>query len=359
MHPRLIKGIFKWGAVLLGLWLGLRYLLPVSVPFLLGGGIALMAEPGVGLLQNRLHLSRPLSAAVCVSLTLLLALTVLSLLAAAAVRELTDVAKMAPAVGRTVGQGLTVLEDWLVTLADRAPEELRPVLVQTVLNTFQNGNAFIEQVTGKLPGVVADLIGWLSRGALTVGTGILAGFMISIRLPKIRSFITGKLPKTWVEKLRVTRKGLKNTFGKWIKAQLKLMGITFCVVLAGFLLLQIPYAPVWAVLVALVDAVPVLGTGTVLIPWSVVCFLQGNTAQGAGLLAIFATAWLARSILEPRWVGKSLGIDPLLSLLAFYVGFRLLGVVGMVLAPMVTAFIKSVLDSSRENNSQIIHKETS
>ena len=102
MNRKSVRNILKWAAALVGIWIGLRYLLPIAVPFLLGGAIALLAEPGVRLLQNRLHLPRAASAAICVSLTLLLAITALSLLAAAAVRELTEVAKIAPSVGRTV-----------------------------------------------------------------------------------------------------------------------------------------------------------------------------------------------------------------------------------------------------------------
>ena len=336
----------RWGAVGLGVVLALRYLLPVAVPFLLGGALALLAEPGVRLLHKRLHLPRTAATGLCVSLTLLLTVTVLSLLGAAAFRELGEVAKMAPAIRRTVGQGLDVLEDWLVGIADRAPDELRPVLIQTVLNTFQNGSALIEQATGKLPGAVAGVIGWLSRGALTVGTGILAGFMISARLPKLKT----ALPEQWRENLLPSLKRLKNTFGKWLQAQLKLMGITWGVVTVGFLLLRIPYAPLWAAAVALVDAVPVLGTGTVLVPWSVVSFLQADTVRGLGLLVIFAAAWLARSVLEPRWVGKSLGLDPLISLAAFYVGFKLWGVPGMILAPVAVALAKGIWDAKQFTN---------
>ena len=120
------------------------------------------------------------------------------------------------------------------------------------------------------------------------------------------------------------------------------------------MLLGISRGILWAALVALVDAVPVLGTGTVLVPWALVRFLQGDVMQGAGLLAVFGLSWLVRSVLEPRIVGKSLGLDPLISLIAFYVGFKLWGIPGMILAPMAAAMTKSLID-----NSQIIHKETS
>ncbi len=343
-----VQKILRGCGLCLGLWLAVRYLLPVFVPFLIGGIIALMAEPGVGLLQRRLKWPRLPAVGFCVSLSLLLTAALMSFLCAIAVRELGAVAKMAPQLGQTVGQSMVVLEDFLVSLADRAPDNLRPVMVQTVLNTFQNGTTLLNQVTGKLPGLVANLIGRLSRGALTVGTGVLAGFLISARLPKMRRWLHRHLPKSWNEKILPAAKHIRKTFGGWLKAQLKLSCVTWLLVSLGFLLLGVDKGLLWAGVVALVDAVPVLGVGTVLVPWSVVSFLQGDTLQGAGLLAIFGTAWLVRSILEPRLVGKSLGLDPLVSLAAFYIGFKLWGIAGMILAPVTAALLKGLLESGRD-----------
>lgn len=342
MSSQTVRKLLQTGIVCLALWFGARYLLPVAVPFLIGSAIALLSEPGVRLLQKKMKWRRLPAVGLCVSLTLLLLTGLLSFFVAAAVRELGAAAKMAPELGQTVGQGLVVLEDWLVSLADRAPDNIRPVLIQTVLSTFQNGTTLVDQVTQRIPGAVAGFIGWLSRGALSVGTGILAGFLISARLPRIKNWIRARLPQGWSKKVLPAVRHLKATFGCWLRAQLKLIGVTWAVVSAGFLLLRISYAPLWAALVALVDAVPILGVGTVLIPWSVVCFLQGEFLQGVGLLATFATAWLTRTVLEPRLVGKSLGLDPLVSLGAFYLGFKLWGIAGMILAPIAAALIKTV-----------------
>lgn len=341
------KGIL-FAAGCLALWLGIRYLLPLSLPFLLGAAIALAAEPGVRLLQKKLHWHRVPAVGVCVSLTLVLTAGLLWIIGAFAVRELAQVTKMAPVLGSAVGQSLVRAEDWLINAAELAPEELRPALVQTVLDTFQNGTALIRQVTEKLPGAVAEAVGWVSQGALTVGTGVPAGFLISVRLPKIRQWMAHRLPQSWYDKVIPGTVRVKKTFGGWLRAQLKLACVTWAIVSVGFFVLKMPYAIGWAGAVALVDAVPVLGTGTVLVPWAVIELLLGNTLRGLILLGTFGATWLARSILEPRLVGRSLGIDPLLSLAAFYVGFKLWGVPGMILAPMTAALLKGLLDSSRE-----------
>lgn len=334
----------KWiwiGAAALAAWIFIKYLLPIAIPFLIGGMIAFAAEPGVSLLQHRLKWKRVPAVGLCVSLTLLLFAGLTCLLTAIILKELGSVSQYAPAVGRTVEQGMVVLEDFMVGLADKAPENIRPVLIQTVLNTFRDGSAVVDQVVDRVPGMVTAFVGWISRGALTVGTGILAGFLISARLPRIKAWAKRHLPENWNILPQIKR--AKGAFSGWFRAQIKLMLVTWAEVTFGFLLLKIPYAPLWAGAVALVDAVPVLGTGTVLVPWSLILFLQGNAARGGGMLLLFIITWLTRSVLEPRLVGKSLGLDPLLSLMAFYAGFRLWGIPGMILTPVAAAVLKNIL----------------
>ena len=94
---------------------------------------------------------------------------------------------------------------------------------------------------------------------------------------------------------------------------------------------------------ALVDAFPILGTGAILVPWSILSFLQGDTLPAFGLLGLYAAAALVRSILEPRFLGKHLGLDPLVTLMALYAGYRLWGILGMILAPMLAVAATQLL----------------
>ena len=125
-------------------------------------------------------------------------------------------------------------------------------------------------------------------------------------------------------------------------AQGKLVCVTFAVLTAGFFLLQIPHPLLWAAITCVVDILPILGTGTVLIPWSIVCFLQGETMRAVGLLGIYAVVGLLRSVLEPRLLGKQLGLDPLTTLLALYAGYRFWGLLGMVFAPVLAALVVQI-----------------
>jgi sporulation integral membrane protein YtvI len=175
---------------------------------------------------------------------------------------------------------------------------------------------------------------------------VLAAFLISARLPQLRSAIKTRLPENWNGKYLPTLRRVRGSPWGWLKAQIKLSALTWGIVAVGFLLLQIPYGPAWAAVVALVDAVPVLGTGTVLVPWSFVCFLQGQSLRGIGILCTYGAAMLTRTVLEPRLVGRHLGLDPLATLVALYVGYRFWGILGLLLTPILAAAAKNLVVTS-------------
>ena len=351
MTDSLRKTVIALG-FLAALWLGVRYLLPLLLPFLLGALLALAAEPAVGYGVRKLHLSRGLSAGLGVTLTLILLAGVLSLLGALAVRELGSLAGALPDVQYTVEQGMTVLQDWIVNLAGRMPDGARTMVTGTVLELFSGGSSLLNQVTSRIPGMISGVLGWLPKGALGLGTGILSAFMISARLPKLRAWISTRLPASWYEKYLPALRRVRKTLGSWFKAQGKLAAVTYVIVAVGLMLLRVRYGAFWAVLIAFVDAIPVLGTGTVLVPWAAVSLLQGQTLRGFGLLGIYAGAMVTRTVLEPRLVGKQLGLDPLLTLLSLYVGYRLWGILGMILAPMLAAAGKSLATKTGSGEAQ-------
>lgn len=98
---------------------------------------------------------------------------------------------------------------------------------------------------------------------------------------------------------------------------------------------------------ALVDAVPVLGTGTVLLPWSLILFLQGDNARSIGLLGLYGVISLTRSVLEPKLVGRELGLDPLVTLFALYAGYKLWGIGGMILSPLLAVTAIQLVSGKR------------
>ena len=141
---------------------------------------------------------------------------------------------------------------------------------------------------------------------------------------------------------------IRHALWGWLKAQGKLCLICFGILLVGFWAIGIEQSLLWAAVIALIDAVPLLGTGTVLIPWAIVCLLQGQQLRAVGLLCIYAVALLSRSTLEPRLVGKNLGLDPLITLVSLYAGYRFWGVGGMLVSPLLCVIVKEAASSPAE-----------
>lgn len=337
------KPIAALAAAFVLAWLGLKYLLPLALPFLLGAALALAAEPVVRLLSGWLHLPRGLAAGIGVSLSLALLVSVLFLLGALLVRELGALAGILPDLEQTAVNGLSALESYLLKLSGKLPAMLSEPVSRSVRGFFSSGTVLVDQLTQRLPALASAIFSHVPGSALTLGTGILSGFMLSARLPKLRHWLTRQ---SWYARLTAWRpafKKLRAALGGWLKAQLKLCLLSFGIVTAGLLLLRVPYAPVWGLLIALVDAIPVLGTGTVLLPWAFVCLVQGQQLQALGLLLTYGAALLARTVLEPRLVGRQLGLDPLMTLAALYVGFRIWGFGGMLLAPLLCVAAAEVI----------------
>lgn len=331
-------------SILLGIFLALRYLLPLIFPFLMGALLALAAEPIVRFGCKRLKLPRSLSAGIGVSLSFLFLVTAVLILAALIIRQLRALAGILPDLSGTIRSGMDSMSAWMLELAEKAPAGIQPVLTRNINDFFSGGSALLDRVSGYLLRLASGILSQVPGRALSFATAIIASFMISAKLPKIRNFLRNRLNTQKLQPIPDTLRRLKHSLGGWLKAQVKLSAITFCVAAVGLLLLRIPYAPLWAALIAVVDAFPVLGTGSVLVPWSLVAFLQGDRLLAFGLLGLYCAAAVTRSVLEPRLVGRQLGIDPLVTLLALYVGFRLFGLPGMILSPMIAVTVSQLME---------------
>ena len=134
---------------------------------------------------------------------------------------------------------------------------------------------------------------------------------------------------------------------KLIKGYAILMLMTFLELLAGFLILRVKYALLLSLLIAVVDILPVLGTGTVLIPWGIAGLILKNTALGIGILVLYAVITVIRNFAEPKIIGKQIGINPLFTLLSMFIGIKLLGFAGVIIFP--TALIVTVKYYSEDN----------
>ena len=324
------KRSFSVIAVFVAVWLGLRYLFPFFLPFLLGLLLALFSEPGTKFFENRWRWRRSCAAAASVSLSLGLIAGFFWLLGSVLVSSAAHMARSA----RHITEGLHTLEEWALTLSARAPAGLAQPLEDSVRSLFDGG------LLGRSTELAFDLAGRAAQqlpGLLvTAGTALLSSYMISVRLPRILAH------PFWQTRLRPVFLRIRTLAHRWFKAQLRLSSVTFAIVLGGFFLLGVKQKLLLALFTAAVDAVPLLGTGAVLLPWSLVSLLSGEPVRTVGLLGIYVIALLVRSSLEPKLLGRQLGLDPLAALAALYAGYRIWGFWGMVLAPILTVAAKEL-----------------
>lgn len=212
----------------------------------------------------------------------------------------------------------------------------------------------LNSLEGMVMGALSDAISSVSGNgveAVTRGIGAIPGFLvamiftvmlsffISIQYDSVIGFIKSLFPEKVSSKTGEFISLLKGTVFEYSKAVLKLMGITFIELTIGFFILGVPNAIGVAAGIAIFDALPVFGTGGVMIPWIVFELLQQNFTLAGGLAILYVIVTAIRNIIEPKIVGDQLELNPILSLVSIYAGFRLFGVIGMILFPILTSIV--------------------
>ena len=203
-------------------------------------------------------------------------------------------------------------------LTRELPEGISGTVNTMVADFLEGGAGLARQIPGKLLSAATKTAGRLPDFFLAVVTTILASFMTAASLPALRQWLRRVLPQPWLRRMAAVWQRCRSAVGGWLLAEVKLGGVTFGVVTLGLMLLKAPYPLLFGLLVAVVDLMPVLGSGAVLIPWALLLFLRGQTVTGVGMLLLYGTAAITRTVLEPRFLGRQMGLPPLLTLAAVY-----------------------------------------
>lgn len=321
-------------------WVGFRYLLPILLPFFIGFLLSRVAEPIIRALQKNKTLPRWVCSAASMVLIYVVLGVGLFFLFRSLLLELQGFVAQLPELLASLAGPMQALQSWLSSLASRLPDGIGDALSQWIGNLFESGSVLLESLYGWLFRLVTNTVSSLPSMVLFLVTAILSSFMFSSQWPVLRVQLMRRLPEAWQKHINAFTQRMKSAMGGWCKAQLKLMAICFAVLTAGLWILGADFPLLFGGIIAVVDALPVLGSGTVLIPWAIVMFLQGNTPMGFGLLILYGVASLTRTALEPRLLGRQIGLSPLLTLFAMYAGFRLMGVAGMILFPICAILVK-------------------
>lgn len=304
-------------------------------PFLLAIPVALVFAPAVKWLNGKLHLPRPL-------LTILLLLLSFALLgglvwglSSSAVREIVSLAgnweglvASFQAASETLGETFSRVSDHLPASAQMTADNLAQRLftwLETVIPRFLS--AAVDYATG--------MVRSLPSFAVASVVFIMAAYFLTADYPRLRAGLSDRLPRASRPLLAQMKGAASAGFGGYLRAQLILSAGVFVILLFGFLLTHQDYALLLAFGLAVLDFIPILGSGTVLVPWMVADLFTGSFRHALGLAVVWGMVSIFRRVGEPKILGDQTGLPPVLSLVSIYAGMRLAGVLGMVLAPIL------------------------
>ncbi len=324
-------------------------LLGCALPFLLAWGLSLCIRPAAGAISKRFRVSRGFCSVVLFTVALG---AVIALLWAAVLRLLGELEVLLARLTEQSENGI----DYYGLLAERfaflrrSEDPVREAALRERVNQAVGRwvSGFSESLGKGVPALAAGLISSAPSALLFAATAVISGYYFLLDGERIGAGLRALLPAGLRRRLPAWRERVRRFSGRYLRAYLLLLLLTLGELLVGFLLLGVDYALLLATVTAAVDLLPILGVGTVLIPWSIVSLLQRDYRLGIGLLLLYLAVMLIRQIVEPRLLGKSLGLHPLAVLAAGYAGFRLIGIAGLLLAPAAVLALRQLLPVARE-----------
>ncbi|MBE6635200.1 MAG: sporulation integral membrane protein YtvI [Ruminococcaceae bacterium] len=339
MNDKREKTVYRAAACVLALCigifalLGVKYLLPAVLPFLFAWGIAFATRKPADFISNKCGISR---AFVRPILSVLLMLITVGGGISALIRISTEAWQLFSELGES-GELAAIAELLLdplgAILEDLGiPDGLKDGLADAMSGIFTG-------IVGKVAGIVTSIVSALPKIILFIVITAISAAYFSIDLERINNVVLSVLPDKASEFVKRMKSRLSLIAVKYVRSYFILMVITFSVILIGLMLMRVRYALLMAFIIALLDALPVIGIGIVLVPWGIWSLIVGKTGLGIGLLVLYAASAIIRQVAEPRIVGKSLGIHPLLTLLFMYVGYTLFGIAGLIFLPAAAVII--------------------
>lgn len=317
----------------------LPYILPPIGPFLIAFAVAALLEPLVIALSKQ-GVSRSLAAGVITFLLLILLGIALSLTTSHLFSALAGFAGKTPELLETLSAALADLQTRALGLIHSAPPGLVEALTIALDAVAKELYAIPALLSETLLGFLAEIAKRSPDLLLFTATTAIGIYFFSASYREIMDFIQRQLPAKTRHKARQAWAGLRTACGGYLKVQLMLLGITFGELFVLFLVMRLPRALLLAGVVALVDALPVLGVGTVLLPWAVYCLLVGSTSTAIELLVGYGIISAIRNAIQAKLMGDQLGLHPVVSLVCIYVGWKLAGLTGMIILPIAAVVLQ-------------------
>lgn len=317
------------------------------VPFIIAFLIASMIEPLIKFFMNKCKLKRKISATISLVLVVAIVGTLIAILISAIISEarvlltnlntsMDDVYNWGLGIINNIANGnIAIPTDWLSAIQDSLSSIIG--VVKNIVYGFATG---VINFAGRVPGFITYSI-----------ITILAIIFMCFDRDYVKTLIKDQIPKKWLDKANeILTKSLSISWN-YIKAETKLSLLCFIFVTIGLILfnifgLDIEYIAIMAILIGFVDLLPLFGAGFVMVPWTIVLLIQGNSVAGIAVFALWLTWSVIKQFIEPKFVSKQMGMHPIFTLIAMYTGFKLFGVIGLLLGPIIFLIIREVFSNN-------------
>ena len=322
-----------------------KYLFVALLPFLISWAAAFLLRPAVNFVSKKTRIPRK---AVSVTLTMLcvfLGLGLIILFVFFAVKESWEFFSSLAADERVI-EILAKITNPIGTIFGES--EASSALTEHIGSAIEEG---ISGLVSRLVAILSDIAASIPRVLFFILITVIASIYFALDIERINAFVKDLLPKRLSSALGKLKKRSISVGAKYLRSYLIIMGITFVVMLSGLLILRVKNSILLSVVIAILDLLPIIGVGTVLVPWSIAMLLLGNTGTGVGLIILLIVHELIRQFAEPKIIGKNLGVHPIVSLILLYVGYSVLGLVGILFVPVIAVVLNILFD--KKNTAEV------
>lgn len=331
-----LTNVAYWSIIAAAVYLGFEYLLPISVPFILG----ILAAYFVIRLSRKLHCTNRLFRIGLSILIYGIFGMLVTLVIIKGVSTVTELIKWLPEVyERKLVPFASLCYDWCL----QTIQYLDPALISALEMAMESLLSSLKNLVSFLSGFAVNLVSGIATGIPSLILSLLAMIFSTIFVvsdyERISAFASENIPQSIKKVLTSIRIYLTDTLFVVIRSYAIIMLLTFTELSILFSLFNIEHAILKAALIAMLDILPILGTGGIMIPWAVVSIVLGYTPLGIRLLVIYIIVTVVRNYVEPKIVGTQLGLHPIITLVSMFIGLRLFGFWGLFGLPVGISFL--------------------
>lgn len=322
--------------LLIIVYAGVKYVFPLLMPFIIGLIIAMAFRKPIDLLVKKLRIKRTFVSIFVLLIFYSVLVLIISLIGVRFFQFISTLFNNLPSLYKGTIQ--PVLLSFTDHLSARFPS-IKDYLDNFINNIGQSIFTYISNISTKVVSTVTGLAGQVPTLLIKVIFTIVSSFFFTIDYYKLSKFIIRQFGNERREVIINLKNNVIGTLSKFIRAYALIISITFIELSIGFAIIGIPTPFLIGLIVAIIDILPILGTGAVLLPWSIIAFSMGDTRVGAGMLILYIFITVVRQIIEPKIVGQQIGLHPIVTLILMFVGAQLMGILGLFMLPIIATIL--------------------